>query len=108
MFEILIAIVPVMAIVISLILYRFLKIEIDKQKIKPVLIAIINAIVSAEQANSIGKAKKEMVIKKIEKSLKEDEKSLLDRVYGGIGNTIEFVFQTIVQPNLVRKITGRK
>lgn len=92
------------AILFAWLLAKYLKINIDKERIQPIIAQILALILEAEEKYDTGMVKKDYVIQELEKQLDSGKKKLLSRVYGSIPRAIEWIFQTVVQPNLLRKI----
>jgi len=90
----------ILAIIITTVLAKFLKKEFDQDRLQNVLSEILDLILDAEDKFDTGAVKKDYVVKVLEKQLDSGKKRLIDKVYGSVPKAIEWVFQTVVQPNL--------
>ena len=110
LYDLLMLLVPLIAFVIAFLLYKYLKIQIDENRLKPIIISIINVIMQVEReyAGSKGEKKHQKATDIVSERLKATERNLVSRVFGSIGQATEWVFQTVVQPNyLLKKISER-
>jgi uncharacterized membrane protein len=98
-------IVPVVAVFVAYFVKKWAGITIQENQLRPIIAKIIEIIMGVELTTKglHGHDKKMKVELALEKALNKEEKSLLKKAFGTVGQGVEYVFQTIVQPNLVRK-----
>ena len=102
--------IPVFGTAIVWLLRKIFKVEADKAKIEEIIAIIIDIIYSIEKHSKTltGDDKRGLVIKEAEARLTSSQKGIIGRSFGSIGNAVEFVFQTIVQPNILNKKIAAK
>lgn len=104
--ELLPPLIMIMSVVLVYLAGKYLKLQIDKETIKPIISSIINLILKAEKNYDTGVVRKEIVINELDGNLNGRQKKLLSSFFGSLSNAVEFVFQTIVQPNLLRRLSN--
>lgn len=89
---------------------RFLKINISEAMLRPIIAAIMAAILKVEEEAKKhgfhGEQKKDLAVTILENELDRKQKSLVNRAFGSLGRAVEYVFQEKIQPNLIRRVTG--
>ena len=100
-------IVPLLATIITFLIWKFLKITVDKEKIKRLLYAIIDIITQVEKTapeRFSGLDKKAEVIKQVKEKLPKKQVGFLEKVYGGLSGAVEAAFQVSHLAGKIKKI----
>lgn len=101
-------VISIVAAIVVYLISKYLKVTVDKAQIEAIIQYLVSLIVDIEThyaGKLTGEEKKRLVITRANEELEEEQKSFIRRVIpGGIGTAVEWAFQTIVQPNLIRKV----
>lgn len=99
----------ILPVLIVFLVGYFGKKYLDKETLAVILALVQKIIIETEKQfpEKTGEERKRIVIEKIEEQLPKKEKTLLNKAMNGIGNAVEFVFQTTAQNILFKKLKGK-
>ena len=97
----------ILAVVATVLLARYLQITVDKARLQKVIAYILDLIVRIEEYEEDGVLKKEIVVETLNEIIDNKNKKLLNRVFGNLENAVEWIFQTIAQPNIISRTIAK-